>query len=194
MKYVDKIISYTKPPNAWKVSVIIISGVMTGLILWVLYVGNAVSYLSDKPETCINCHVMNPQFATWRVSSHANVATCNDCHVPQDNIFRKYMFKASDGLRHSTMFTFRLEPQTIRIKSMGADVVQENCKRCHEHLIDHSSLMKTENDEERKCWSCHMETPHGSVRSLSSTPNVNVEKPFELLPEWMQKYNIKNSK
>jgi len=54
--------------------------------------------------------------------------------------------------------------------------------------------MKTENDEERKCWSCHMETPHGSVRSLSSTPNVNVEKPFELLPEWMQKYNIKNSK
>jgi len=92
------------------------------------------------------------------------------------------------------MFTFRLEPQTIRIKSMGADVVQENCKRCHEHLIDHSGLKKSENDEERKCWSCHTETPHGSVRSLSSTPNVNVKKPFDLLPEWIQKYNIINTK
>ena len=169
MKYVKKIISYTKPPNAWKVSVIIISGVLTGLVLWVMYVGNAVSYLSDKPETCINCHVMNPQYASWRVSSHANVATCNDCHVPQDNVFRKYMFKASDGLRHSTMFTFRLEPQTIRIKSMGADV-------------------------EIKCWSCHEETPHGTVNSLSSTPNVNVEKPFDILPEWLQDYNLNKSK
>ncbi|MBS1518627.1 MAG: cytochrome c nitrite reductase small subunit [Bacteroidetes bacterium] len=194
MKYVKRIISYTKPPSAWKVSVIIVSGVMTGMILWILYVGNAASYLSDKPETCINCHVMNTQYASWRVSSHANVATCNDCHVPQDNFVRKYLFKASDGLRHSTIFTLRLEPQTIRIKSMGAGVVQENCKRCHQNLIDHTNLRTEENDGERKCWSCHEETPHGTVNSLSSFPNVNIDKPAKLLPDWLENYNLNTEK
>lgn len=170
--------------------VIVISGVLSGLVLLVLYVGNATSYLSDKPETCINCHVMYTQYASWRISSHARIATCNDCHVPQDNIFRKYFFKASDGLRHSTMFTFRLEPQVIRIKEAGIGVVQENCKRCHSNLINHTQLITKESDEEKKCWSCHEETPHGTVNSLSSFPNVHVPKIDPVLPEWLLNKNL----
>lgn len=178
-----KVIKYTQPPKKWKVPVIIISGTLTGLVLFVLYIGNAVSYLSDEPETCINCHVMFNQYASWRSSSHARIATCNDCHVPQDNFFRKYFFKASDGLRHSTMFTFRLEPQVIAIKSAGINVVQENCKRCHSSLIGHTFLRHSESDEERKCWSCHHETPHGKINSLSSFPNVKVPGTKKLFNE-----------
>ncbi|MEZ4689673.1 MAG: hypothetical protein R3A12_05620 [Ignavibacteria bacterium] len=38
--------------------------------------------------------------------------------------------------------------------------------------------MKNEkSDDEIKCWSCHEETPHGTVSSLSSFPNVNVPGP-----------------
>jgi len=187
MKIVEKFIHYTKPPSGWKIPVIIISGVLTGLIFFVLYVGNAASYLSDKPETCINCHVMNTQYASWRISSHARIATCNDCHVPNDNILRKLFFKASDGLRHSTMFTLRLEPQVIRIKEAGIDVVQENCKRCHSDLISHTKLFKSESDKERKCWRCHQETPHGTTNSLSSFPNANVPVPFPEIPDWIKK-------
>ena len=32
-----------------------------------------------------------------------------DGHVPHDSFIRKYYFKASDGLRHATIFTLRKE-------------------------------------------------------------------------------------
>lgn len=77
------------------------------------------------------------------------------------------------------MYTFRLEPQVIRMHEDGARVVQENCIRCHAPLF--SGLDKTKaagdrslrmHDTERLCWSCHRETPHGRASSLSATPNV----------------------
>lgn len=188
-KHFIKIIS---PPERWKLPVYLTIGVLTGLMLLVLYVGNATSYLSDKPETCVNCHVMFPQYTSWQHSSHARVATCNDCHVPQDYAIRKYMFKASDGLRHTTMFTLRLEPQVIKIKEAGRNVVQENCERCHQGLLGYMhSAQKNKGyivaDDKDVCWSCHQEVPHGKVNSLSSFPNARVPMLSPVLPEWLIK-------
>jgi len=193
MNKFNKVIKAISPPAPWKLPVIITIGALTGLLLLTFYVGNATSYLSDKPETCVNCHVMFPQYSSWQHSSHARVATCNDCHVPHNNIISKYMFKASDGLRHTTMFTLRLEPQVIQIKDAGKEVVQENCERCHEHLLNyyHSIGNGKENEgaeeEEIRCWSCHKEVPHGKVSSLSSFPNARVPKLSPVLPEWLTK-------
>ncbi len=187
----DKFIHKTAPPGRWKVPVIVISGVLTGLVLLILYIGNATSYLSDEPETCINCHVMYPQYSSWQHSSHGRFATCNDCHVPQTNPIDKYLFKASDGLRHSTMFTLRLEPQVIKIKNAGAEVVQKNCMRCHEKLIDHTVLIRNEDGSEKKCWTCHEETPHGTVSSLSSFPNSRVPLLNPVIPDWIKENYIK---
>ncbi len=166
----------------------------------VFKISNAVSYLSDDPKACVNCHIMSPQYATWERGSHGRVTVCNDCHVPQDNIISKYYFKASDGLRHSTMFTFRLEPQVIQIKSAGREVVQANCIRCHSDLVHPISVRAISNkmilnEDERVCWDCHRETPHGRVNSLSSTPYASVPKLTPILPEWLEaainKENIK---
>lgn len=193
MNDINKLFKLITPPNNWKLPVIITTGVLTGLLLLVFYVGNATSYLSDKPETCVNCHVMFPQYSSWQHSSHARVATCNDCHVPHNNVISKYMFKASDGLRHSAMFTLRLEPQVIHIKDAGREVVEENCERCHEHLLGyyHSIGSGRENEENEEnevmCWSCHKEVPHGKVSSLSSFPNARVPKLSPVLPEWLIK-------
>jgi len=123
------------PPEQWQVPVILLLGVIVGLGLYILRISNAASYLSDDSETCVNCHVMNPQYATWSHSAHREVTSCNDCHVPHDNVFSKYFFKAKDGMRHATMFTLRQEPQVIFIKEAGKEVVQENCIRCHEKLL-----------------------------------------------------------
>lgn len=165
-------------------------GIMIGLLLQILYISNAVSYLSDDPTACVNCHIMSSQFATWERGSHGKVTTCNDCHVPQDNFFRKYYFKASDGLRHATMFTLRLEPQVIQIKDAGKKAVQENCIRCHTNNIHPISVRAISSkaiiDEgDRYCWDCHRETPHGRVNSLSSTPYARVPKLAPVIPEWM---------
>lgn len=190
---VKKILSAISPPSGWKVSVIFMLAVLTGVGLVIFRISNAVSYLSDSPEACMNCHVMTPQFASWQKSSHARVATCNDCHVPQDNFFRTYLFKAMDGTRHATMFTLRLEPEVIRIKDMGAAVVMENCIRCHGSYL-HDTKLKTGTFSEAKegeaqlCWSCHRETPHGRVSSLSSYPMARVPELTPVMPEWMKKY------
>ncbi len=71
------------PPEQWRIPVIILMGIIVGLSLFLLRISNAASYLSDKSETCINCHVMNPQYATWNHSSHREVATVMIamCHI-----------------------------------------------------------------------------------------------------------------
>lgn len=188
-----RLIRFLIPPPEWRLPVILLLGVLGGLGIFVLYISNAVSYLSDDPRACVNCHVMTPQYATWERSSHGRVTTCNDCHVPQDNIVRTYAFKAADGLRHATMFTFRLEPQVIRIKSMGVTVVQENCIRCHDdmvHRISAGSLtaVNARAGEGLLCWECHREVPHGRVNSLASTPYARVPTLEPVAPTWLRKY------
>lgn len=180
-----------KPPVQWKLPVTLLAGIMLGLGVYIFIISNAVSYLSDNPETCINCHVMNPQFVSWEHSSHRRITHCNDCHVPHSNIFSKYFFKAKDGMRHASMFTLRLEPQVIQIKEAGKKVVHANCIRCHQPLlevahmqiVDHTDYY--ENRIARHCWDCHRENPHGRVNSLSAVPNAIVPKLKNPIPDWL---------
>lgn len=186
-----KLIQKILPPSQWKVPVIILSGVLSGLFIFLVYISKAPSYLSDKPETCVNCHIMASEFASWEHSAHREVTNCNSCHVPHDNIFRTYYFKAQDGLRHATIFTMRAEPQVIKIKEAGQKVVQENCIRCHSHLVtDHKTLAYTDQyhsfRKERQCWDCHTTVPHGRVTSLSSSPNARVPLPTSPVPGWLK--------
>ena len=83
----------------------------------------------------MNCHVMTTQYVTWQHSSHANVTTCNDCHVPHTSLAAQYGFKAKDGLWHATVFTMRWEPQVIRLSDGAVPVVEDNCRRCHAAVI-----------------------------------------------------------
>lgn len=181
------------PPDKWKFPVIILSGIVVGFAVFIFYISNAASYLSDDPRACVNCHVMRPQYATWLHGSHGRDTNCNDCHVPHNNIVNKYLFKAQDGLRHASMFTFRLEPQVIQIKQAGKETVQANCIRCHENNIHPVSLRSitnamVSNNGKRYCWDCHREVPHGRVNSLASTPFARVPKLEPALPDWLNKY------
>ncbi len=146
-------------------------GAVIGLGVAVAHVSRAPSYLSDSPETCINCHVMYPQYTTWAHSAHGNVATCNDCHVPHDNLLHHYAFKAKDGMKHATIFTLRAEPQVIKMSEAAIPVVQNNCIRCHTNTVESAAMHGLAPDGLR-CWDCHRDTPHGRARSLSATPQV----------------------
>lgn len=147
-------------------------GTFTGLLLYLLKISDATSYLSDDPRICINCHIMTPQYATWAHSAHETITDCNACHVPHDSFLRKYYFKANDGLRHATIFTLRNEKQAIYIREPGRRVVQENCLRCHGSLFSDGSGRPDEAmaaHRDRHCLQCHRNTPHDRVNSISST-------------------------
>jgi cytochrome c nitrite reductase small subunit len=186
------IFRYFMPPQGWGRVAAVISGAIIGLLFYLVYISNAVSYLSDDSKTCVNCHIMAPEYATWSHSSHREVANCNDCHVPHNNVFNKYYFKAKDGMRHAYMFTMRLEPQSIFIKEDGKSVVHQNCIRCHADLVHDAKLLSmttTYHDSfnTRPCWECHRETPHGRVHSLSSVPYARVPGPESPVPYWLNK-------
>jgi cytochrome c nitrite reductase small subunit len=180
------------PPPTWRLPAAIVLGAIVGLGIYTFKISNAVSYLSDRPETCINCHVMNPQYASWFHSAHREYATCNDCHVPHTNPVASYAFKAMDGARHATIFTLRNEPQVIQIKDAGAAVVQENCKRCHGRVNENVhtmtvSLKMAQNDQGKLCWDCHREVPHGRVSSLSTSTYARVPRLGSAVPPWLKK-------
>jgi cytochrome c nitrite reductase small subunit len=189
-------LKFLNPPDKWKIPVIILTGILTGIVAIAFHFSKASSYLSDKPTTCVNCHIMAPQYATWSHSAHREVTNCNDCHVPHNNVFNKYFFKAKDGMRHATIFTLRLEPQVIFIEEAGKKVVQENCIRCHEAIINDPKMAAIDPQfnicrTDRQCWECHRETPHGTVNSLSSVPYARVPLPESPVPEWL-KLKMKN--
>lgn len=175
---IKKLLDYLKPPDGWRLVINFLLAGMIGLGLFIAHVSKATSYISDDPKTCVNCHIMAPQYATYAHSSHREWTHCNDCHVPHNNFINKYYFKAKDGLRHATIFTLRKEPQVIFIHRPGREVVQGNCVRCHEDLLrdeKFEALTQSEHSfhqrQERPCWDCHREVPHGRVNSLSSVPN-----------------------
>ena len=164
-----KVINFFKPPNKWKIPVIVLLGIFIGLGTYSFYISKAWSYISDDPKACVNCHIMAPQYATWIHSSHRETAHCNDCHVPHDNFARKYYFKGKDGLRHATLFTLRAERQ------VQSKIITQTKGQYQVHNTD------------RECWECHREVPHGRVNSLSSVPNAKVPVPESPVPEWLKK-------
>ena len=187
------------PPPRWRMAATLIAGAFFGLGFYILKLSNAASYLSDDPKACLNCHVMTPQYLTWNKSSHREVASCNDCHVPQDNVFNQYYFKAMDGLYHSAVFTFRAEPEVIVARESSAEVIQNNCIRCHETRITDAKLLSFVDDHEhhrtdRTCWECQRETPHGRVKSLSSVGHqiepipVHIPEKRDIIPAWLRTY------
>jgi cytochrome c nitrite reductase small subunit len=143
-------------------------GVMLGVTLGVLLgVGGftfiyarGASYLTNDPEACVNCHVMQEQYSGWLNSSHRSVAVCNDCHTPHD-IIGKYTTKTLNGFWHSFYFTTGAFPEPIRITGRNARVTEQTCRDCHEPIVaaidpqvSHGSTGAL------RCVSCHRNVGH----------------------------------
>ncbi len=181
------------PTRSYQFSYAVVLGLFLGLGCLGFYLSKVYSYLFDDPKACVNCHIMTPHYATWFHSSHRERATCNDCHVPHDNLIRALWFKMSDGLRHANVFTLGSYPQVIRIRETGASVVQENCLRCHSFQVNFVSISQITYDkfkagEGKLCWDCHREIPHGRISSQASTPYARVPELGPSLPNWILQY------
>lgn len=108
-------------------------GVAVGLGAYTFAYAKGYAYLTNDPQACTNCHVMQSQYDGWMKSSHHSVATCNDCHTPH-NIIGKYAVKANDGFWHSLYFTTGHYPDVIEITKFNRKVTEGACRRCHENI------------------------------------------------------------
>jgi len=112
--------------------------------------------------------------------------------VPHDNVFRKYFFKGKDGMNHVYKFVTRQERQSIRAIDESAEVIMENCVRCHSTLntelvnTGRITYMDAKCGEGKACWDCHRDVAHGKMNSISSTPGAEVPLPKSPVPDWLQ--------
>jgi cytochrome c nitrite reductase small subunit len=139
-------------------------GVLIGLGGYTLVYADALSYMSNDPKVCANCHIMRSEYDSWQKSSHHHVAICNDCHLPRD-FFGKYLAKALNGFNHSKAYTLQNFDEPIAIKAFNARIVQENCLACHRALVQ-DAVMARGPAEEASCVHCHSSAGHGERAGL----------------------------
>lgn len=150
----------------------VLVGMLAGSGAYTFVTAKGTSYLSNDPDVCVNCHIMRDEYDGWRHGSHHAVATCNDCHLPHDNLVRKLFVKASNGYHHGKAFTTGDFIEPIRIRPANAQVLEANCRRCHGELTQEITAHGTlgiPTDPLQKadlygCVRCHQEVGHGPLR------------------------------
>ncbi len=130
------------------------AGLALGLSAYAFHYAKGTSYMGNDPATCANCHVMNAHYTGWLAGPHRHAATCNDCHTPAAFI-PKYIVKGLNGYHHSKAFTLGGYPDVIRARPESAAIVEENCRRCHQDMVDSIT-----GGEDVACVRCHQSAGH----------------------------------
>lgn len=136
-------------------------GLGLGIGLFTFRYAEGLSYMSNDPKVCVNCHIMQPQYDSWQKSSHHAVATCVDCHLPH-GLIGKYLAKGENGWHHSVAFTLQNFHEPIQIKTKNAGILQKNCLHCHGDFV-HELAARTATDDPNavQCVHCHQTAGHG---------------------------------
>lgn len=134
-----------------------ILGVFVGLSAFTFSYAEGTSYLANDPVTCVNCHIMRPQYDAWVKGSHKEIASCNDCHTPH-NFAGKWFVKGLNGYNHSVAFTTGNFSEPIRITEFNRQVALQNCKECHQDLT--ALILGVGQHDELDCLTCHQGIGH----------------------------------
>lgn len=149
----------------WAVLLAVSFGIALGVSAFTFRYAKGLSYFSTDPTACANCHIMQRQFDSWQSSSHHTVARCIDCHLPHSFI-PKYIAKAENGFRHAEKFTTQNFAEPIAIKARGREILQQNCKSCHDGLVHDIAGGPRGALDELRCTHCHAGVGHGERAGL----------------------------
>jgi cytochrome c nitrite reductase small subunit len=141
----------------------ILSGLLLGAGVYTFLYAQGISYLSNDPRACVNCHIMREQYDGWQKSSHHAHATCNDCHVPHD-FLGKYLTKAENGYHHSKAFTLQDFHEPIGIRPGNARILNQNCVFCHGEFTSEIRVTHGNDANKLDCVHCHDNVGHGPRR------------------------------
>ena len=149
---------YSIPFAAWLL-LFALGGGIIGFGGYTFNYAAGLSYFSDDPKSCSNCHVMRAMYDGWGRGSHRSVAVCNDCHTPHTSFVAKYAIKALNGFNHSKAFTLNDFPETIRITELNRTIAHESCLGCHGEMV--SIIAHEDKKNPTDCLTCHAGVGHG---------------------------------
>ncbi len=141
----------------------VVMGIPAGLGVFTFKYAEGLSYLSNDPNACANCHIMRDELDSWEKSGHHHVAVCNDCHLPH-NFVLKMVAKSRNGWNHSKAFTLQDFPEPIMIGPKNAAILQENCLRCHADFVHDITVMEGPVGDTVSCVHCHKNVGHAPTR------------------------------
>ncbi len=93
--------------------------------------GMEVVHYSESVPFCTLCHTMEPQDKSYHASTHANVATCGDCHVtPTVAGFIKAKLEGTRELKNLVFNTYPIPIPPIEHAKMPKST--DTCTNCHQ--------------------------------------------------------------
>ena len=141
--------------------ILIVLGVAGALGVFLAFGPPGLYAKTETPKFCGSCHVMESQYESWFYSGvHAQIK-CVDCHLPNDSLPRHLMWKAVDGTRDFVSFHTGRISEPIKISTHGAQIVQENCLRCHGEVVARIST-------DQNCWACHRRFTHKLTGAIAT--------------------------
>ena len=138
----------------------VLFGALIGVGIFTFGYGKGHAYLSNDPQACAQCHIMQDQYDSWLKGSHHAHAACNDCHLP-DAFAGKWLAKADNGFFHSWAFTFQDFHEPIQIKERNLKILQDNCIACHRSMVWQMPIERV-TGEALSCFQCHQSVGHGA--------------------------------
>lgn len=118
--------------------------------------GQGLSYFSDNPRSCINCHIMYDQYDSWMSSTHREFTNCNSCHAPKNPILA-LAYKAENGFNHALKFTTGVHSDPINIRPHNLRVSLNACLDCHG---DQMPYQHPQINQQTSCLHCHHNVGH----------------------------------
>jgi cytochrome c-type protein NapC len=152
---------------------------MLGLVLVIIIALKALFIVADQKfqmtsgaEFCGSCHSMKPMTVSYLDDSHAKVAVCADCHLPQDNILNHYFHKAQHGVRdliqEHVIGTEQID-WVQKLSNSAKFVYESGCLSCHQIQDKNNELALSHKphmgDNKMHCVLCH-QVGHKGLRQL----------------------------
>lgn len=151
----------------------VLIGLAVGLGLYTFVYARGYAYLTNNPQACTNCHVMQEYYDAWLKSAHRSAAACNDCHTPH-NFVGKYATKVENGFFHSLAFTSGRFPDNILIRPRDYRVTEGTCRSCHSAITQ--AIAGPHNQSSITCIRCHFDVGHSAADYvISSQSNSSSE-------------------
>lgn len=145
--------------NLLVAAAVFVFGSLIGVSIFTFYFAKGFTYFQDDPAVCASCHIMEDQYHGYQASSHAAVATCNDCHAPHTNIVEKYFAKGVNGFNHGLAFTTGWHEENLQITDFNRNITLDACLYCHADYVGDAHAARP-NGEQIDCLQCHAEVGH----------------------------------
>lgn len=146
---------------------------VSGILLAVLLGTAGAIKLTMSPDFCSKCHVMAPEYTTWKASSHIQVA-CVDCHI-KPGLGNLIVHKISAMKELYLYFTGTYE----RPIKMSHKIEDEICTACHSTNRDTTPsgdlIIPHAKHASKKvlCIECHSGVAHGNIVARNMTEDGN---------------------